>query len=1021
MRFLVEWCLRHRVAVLALTVALVFLGYRRVRDTPVDVFPEFAPPLVEVQTEAPGLSSLEVEELVSGPIERAVFGVPFLKTVRSKSVLGLSSVVMLFADGTDVLQARQLVQERISRVATQLPTSAHAPVMLSPLSSTSRILKIGITSKTFDQTKLTDLVRWTVRPRLLAVPGVANVAIWGERDRQLQVVVDPAKLHLANVSLDGLLNALRDGVTSASGGSLDTPLQRLAVSVRPPVTNALEVGQLAVGLHPTAPRVKDLAEVVESHPPPIGDAVVNDVPGLLLIVEKQPWGNTLTVTHAVEDALAVLKPTLADVEVDSRIFRPATFVERALANLRETLLVGCVLVIVILAAFLYDLRTACISMVAIPLSLLGAAMVLHLRGRTIDTMVIAGLAIALGEVVDDAIIDVENVLRRLRLEAASESPRPAYQVVLAASLEMRSAVVYATAIVVLVFLPVFFLDGLPGAFFRPLALSYVLAVVSSLVVALTVTPALCLVLLPGAGTRQREAPLARWLRRGFRPVLGALLDRPRRALLALLTMLGVAGALTPLLGESFLPAFRESDFLMHWVGKPGTSLEEMRRTVQRASIELRSVPGIHHFGSHIGRAEVADEVVGSNFAELWISVDSTVDHRKTLHEVNAIVEGYPGLYRDVQTYLQERIKEVLSGGSGAIVVRILGPDLPRLRVDAAAVMRELAVIPGVANLKVEPQVVVPQVDVRLRPDALAQAGVSAGEVQRLLGVVLQGKTVGQIVREGRLLDVVVLGTPGSRLDPAALAELRVVSATGLAPRLGDLASLTIEPAPNVVVHEGGSRKIDVSLDVKGRDLGAVAKDVRAALDRVPLGPGDHAEVVGEYATREQARSNLVGLTALSLLGIALLLYTDFRAWRPTAIVLATLPLALIGSVVAVFVTGRVVSLGSLVGFVTILGIAARNGIMLVSHYQHLETTEGMPFGRDLVLEGTLERLSPILMTALATGLALVPLIAFGERPGQEIEHPMAVVIVGGLTSSTLLNLLVMPSAYLFFHRHKVAS
>ena len=1010
---IVQWVINRRWLVVLATVIVSLWTVYVIPQMPLDVLPAFAPPQVEIQTEAPGLSSLEIEELVSAPIERAVFGVPFLKTVRSKSVLGLSSVVMLFAEGTDVLQARQLIQERIARVTPQMPASARAPVMLSPLSSTSRILKIGVTSRALDQIALTDIVRWTVRPRLLAVPGVANVAIWGERDRQVQVVIDPARLQAANVQLDALVKAVRDGVTPASGGFVDTPLQRMALSLRPMATTAEQVGQIGLGAKPGAMSIADVAEVRESHPPPIGDAVINDVPGLLLIVEKQPWGNTLEVTRKVEDALTVLKPVLPNVEVDPKIFRPATFIERALLNLRETLFVGCILVVIILATFLYDVRTAAISVIAIPLSLLSAAVVLNLRGRTIDTMVIAGLAIALGEVVDDAIIDVENVLRRLRLEQSAPNPRSSFVVVLEASLEVRSAVVYATAIVALVFMPVFFLEGLPGAFFRPLALSYVLAVVSSLVVALTVTPALCLLLLPRAATTHKEAPLARFLRARFAPLLAALLDRPRRALGSLVVMLAIAAAVTPLLGESFLPAFRENDFLMHWVGKPGTSLEEMRRTVTLASKELRAIPGIKHFGSHIGRAEVADEVVGPNFAELWISVDSDVDHAKTVARVQEVVDGYPGLYRDVQTYLQERIKEVLSGGSGAIVIRIFGDDLQRLRADALAVGHRLEGIPGVFNLKVEPQVLVPQIDVRLRADAVARAGLVAADIQRTLGAVLQGARVGEIVREGRLIDVVVVGDAKLKTDVASLADLRLVSPAGGVARLGDIASLTINPAPNVVPHESGSRKIDVSCDASGRDLGAVAKDVAAALGSLPLGPGNHAEVTGEYATRERARSNLVALAALSLLGVAIVLYADFKSWKLMLLVMATLPLALIGSVAAVFLTGRVVSLGSLVGFVTVIGIAARNGIMLVSHYRHLEDTEGVPFGRDLVLQGTLERLAPILMTALATALALVPLVALGQRPGQEIEHPMAIVIIGGLASSTVLNLLIVPTAYLF--------
>ena len=675
MRALVETCLRRRVIVLCLAVVLLILGVQRVRRIPVDVFPEFAPPRVEVQTEAPGLSSQEVEELVTTPIERALEGVPFAGALRSKSVSGLSSVVLLFEEDADILQIRQLVQERLSRVGPQLPAVSRAPVLMPPLSSTSRIMKIGLTSKTKDQADLTDLARWVVRPRLLAVPGVANVAIWGERPRQLQVVVDPAKLQTSGVRLDEVLQVARDAVVPASGGFVDTPQQRLGVTLHPGAVTAGELAQASI------PRPKlgaiplgQVAMVQEGSPPAIGDAVINDQPGLLLIVEKQPWGNTLEVTRGVEAALEALAPGMPEVEVDPAIFRPASFVERALHNLGEALLLGCVLVILVLGAFLYDLRTAFISVVAIPASLLAAAVAMNTVIGTIDTMTLAGLAVALGEVVDDAIIDVENVLRRLDLERQSASPRPAIVVVLEASLEVRSAVVHATAIVILVFLPVFFLDGLAGAFFRPLAGAYVLAILASLVVALTVTPAMCLVLLPRRAGKHHESPVARAVRNALMPAVAWVVGRPRVALAGTFGMMLAAAITAPLLGESFLPDFKENDFLMHWVAKPGTSLEELQRTSVRASKELRAIEGVRHFGAHLGRAEAADEVVGTNFAELWISVDPKVDLARTTDAVQRVVDGYPGLQRDVQTYLHERMKEVLSGGHGSIVVRIQGYD-----------------------------------------------------------------------------------------------------------------------------------------------------------------------------------------------------------------------------------------------------------------------------------------------------------------------------------------------------------
>lgn len=1018
MRWLIKICLEQRIVVLALALVLIVFGAWRVQRIPIDVFPEFAPPRVEVQTESPGLSSQEVETLVTDPIERVLEGVPFVRALRSKSVSGLSSVVLLFDQGTDVLQIRQLVQERLSRAATQLPAVAHAPVMMPPLSSTSRIMKIGLTSPTKDQMALTDLARWVIRPKLLAVAGVANVAIWGETPRQLQVIVDPAKLRDAHVRLDEVQNAVRDAVVPASGGFVDTPQQRLGVTMHPGATNANDLAATTIARPNMASiPLDEIARVQEGAPPPIGDAIINDQPGLLLIVEKQPWGNTLEVTRAVEAALDALKPGLPDVEVDPAIFRPASFVERALHNLSDALLLGCVLVTLVLAGFLYDWRTALISVVAIPTSLVAAAAAMDSMLGTIDTMALAGFAVALGEVVDDAIIDVENVLRRLGLEKRKPSPRPAHTVVLEASLEVRSAVVHATLIVSLVFLPVYFLDGLAGAFFRPLAMAYILSIVASLGVALTLTPALCLVLLPAGLDKRRESPLARRLRTIVLPWIETVLRMPKRVLACTLAALVAACACVPFLGESFLPDFKENDFLMHWVAKPGTSLAELRRTALLASKELRQIEGIRHFGSHLGRAEAADEVVGTNFAELWISVDPSVDLAQATAQVQHVVDGYPGLQRDVQTYLHERMKEALSGGSGSLVVRIQGHDLAALRDEAAAVARDLGTIAGATNIKVEQQVLVPQIDVRLSSDALRQTGLSAADVQQHLRTVLQGTRVGEVVQGGQIRDVVVMGEPYLRTEVSSLERLVLVSPSRTETRLGDIATVHIVPAPNVVQHEAGQRRIDVSCDAAGADLGTVAKNVRSKIATISMAPGHHAELVGEYAARTEARRRLGILCIAALVGIFLVLHTEFRSLRLTALVFATLPLALVGGVVAVALTGGIISIGALVGFVTVLGIAARNGIMLVSHLLHLERDEGVPFGPELVLRGVSERLVPIAMTALATGLALVPLVAGGARPGQELELPMAIVILGGLVSSTVMNVFAVPCAYLLLREH----
>jgi CzcA family heavy metal efflux pump len=862
MQWLVATSLRLRVAIAVLTVILMIAGTRIISTAAFDVFPEFAPPLVEIQTEAPGLSTSEVEALVTVPIENALNGTSWLKKVRSKSVLGLSSVVLYFEEGAELLKARQLVQERLAQIAPSLPGVAEPPVILSPLSSMSRVMKIGISSKTLSQMEMTTIAKWTIRPRLMAIPGVANVAIWGQRDRQIQVLVDPQRLRAHEVTAEDVLRATQEALEVGGGGFVDMPNQRLPVSHLSPVHQPQDLAQVPVAVRNGTPlTLGHVAELGEGSPPPIGDAVINDQPGLLLIVEKQPWGNTLEVTHKVEAALAALRPGLAGLEIDPAIFRPATFIEMSLENLNRAMLIGCVLVILVLAIFLNDWRTALISVLAIPTSLLAAALVLHYRGGTINTMVLAGLVIALGEVVDDAIIDVENIMRRLRLNREAGDPQSAFQVVLRASLEVRSAVVYGSVIVALVLMPVFLLEGLSGSFFRPLAISYVLAILASLFVALTLTPALSLLLLPQAAQRhQQEAPLVRWLKRHYEKTLPGLIAQPRRVIATLAGTVVGALLILPFLGEEFLPHFKEYDFLMHWVEKPGTSLEAMQRITVRASHELRAIPGVRNFGSHIGRAEVADEVVGPNFTELWISLDPKVDYAPTVAKIQKVVDGYPGLYRDLLTYLRERIKEVLTGASATLVVRIYGENLDVLRAQAEQVCAAMSGVPGVADLKVQPQILVPQVEVRLRPEAAAQFGLTPGAVRRAATLLVKGVKAGEFYEEQKIFDVVVWGTARVRDNVEAIRDLRIATPTGGMVPLRDVADVIITPTPNLITREAASRYTEVTCNVRDRDLGSVARDIESKVGGVRFERGYHPEFLGEYAAQQASKNRILMLS-----------------------------------------------------------------------------------------------------------------------------------------------------------------
>ncbi|MDZ4858119.1 MAG: efflux RND transporter permease subunit [Candidatus Hydrogenedentes bacterium] len=1017
MGWIIQASLRMRVLVVALALTLMVMGASSMRSTKLDVFPEFAPPHVEIQTEAPGLSTEEVESLISVPLENALNSTPHIATIRSKSVLGLSSVVLYFDESIDLDAARQQVQERVTLAASRLPVSARTPVILPALSSTSRVLKIGVSSKTYSQMDLSEIAKWTIRPRLLAVPGVANVAIWGQRDRQLQVLVDSRRLAVHDVLLDEIVSAARGAVASDSGGYIDTPNQRLAVRHVSSIQEPDDLAQAIVKtVNGTPLRIGDVADVQAGSPLPIGDAIINGGPGLLLIVEMYPWGNTLDVTRGVESALHDLAPGLEGIEVDSTIFRPATFIERSLRNLMHALLAGCVLVIVVLVAFLMDWRAAFISLLAIPLSLIAAIVVMRAMGQTVNTMVIAGLAIALGSLVDDAIIDVENIVRRLRLNRESATPKSTFRVVLDASLEVRSAIVYATIIVILVFLPVFFLDGLPGSFFRPLAQAYVLSTLASLVVAITLTPALAYMLLPRANFSKREPAFAMMLKRRYRNWMARAINRPKWAYGILGASLGITAIIIPMLGQGFLPKFQETDFLMHWVEKPGISVDAMRRITIRASDELLTIPGVRNFGAHIGRAEVADEVVGPNFTELWISIDPDADYQGTVDKVQEAVNGYPGLHRDLLTYLSERIKEVLTGASASIVVRIFGPELDRLLNSAKDVAGAMQGIPGVMDLKVESQVLVPQITVRMKPEAGPLYGVTEEDIRKAERTFVSGLKVGEIYSDQRITDVLVWGTEESRADLAALRSLLIETKAGVRVPLEEVATIEIVPTPNMIRREGASRRIDVTCNVEGRDLGSVAQEIEEKVRGLSFEQGYFPQFLGEFEARQSARNRLIGLTLVSLLGILVLLQSDFQSLRLVFMVFLSLPFALVGGVFGSLVGGGVLSLGSLVGFVAVFGIAARNGIMLISHCRHLEVEEGQKFGKNLVLRGAEERLSPILMTSLATGLALLPIALGGNKPGYEIEFPMALVILGGLFSSTMLNLFLLPTIYLHVGR-----
>lgn len=1024
MGWIIGSSLRFRHLVAAAAAAMMVLGITVLPRMHVDVFPEFAPPRVLIQTLATGLSTSDVEQLVTVPIEAALNGIQGLDDLRSKSVPQLSSIEVLFKQGTDMLRDRQLVQERLAIVTPTLPTWAAPPVILAPVSATGRAMQIGMTSKNHSLIEMSMTAYWVIRARLLRVPGVANVAIWNERLHLMAVLAKPSRMRADNVRLTQVMQATADTVDSGllrfstgavigTGGNIETPNQRISVRNVLPVVTPADLAETPVPTRDgrTVP-LGDIATVGVRHQPLIGDAIIDGNPGLLLVVEKLPTANSLQMTAGVDQALREMQPGLPGIKFDTKVFQQADFVKLAISNLTQALVLGFILVVVILALFLFEWRVALISLLTIPLSLVATVLVLYWRGATINTMTLAGLVIALGALVDDAIIDVENIIRRLRAERLSGGTRPIASVILRACLEVRSPIVYATFIIVAALIPVFMLTGLTGSFFRPLALSYTLAIVASMGVALTVTPALTLLLLHGVPIERHTSPLVGWLQKGYTGGLSRVIRRPVAAYLtfALVTLAGVA--VYPHLGQSLFPNFKERDFLIHWVAPPGTSTAEMERTTTKISRELLAIPGVQSTGAHIGQAFLGEEVAGVNLGEIWVSLSPKADYTRTLGRIHAVTSGYPGLYREVQTYLDERIQEVLTGGKEPIIVRTYGEDLATLRAKSDQILKLVESVPGVVDAHRDISSDVPQVNVTVNLAKAERYGLKPGDVRRDAATLVAGEEVGDIFRAGKAYDVVVWSPGSARHSFSDVENLPIDLPSGGRIRLGAVASVALQPNPNAIDRQGDSRYLDVGAGVSGRDLGAVVNDIQKKLAAVQFDRGYHVELLGEYTERQAAQSRLLQSSLLAGVAILLLLQASFRRWRLAALVFLTLPMALVGGVLAAWAGGGIISLGSLVGFFTVFGIAARNGILLVNHWQHLEEEEGMEFGPALVIRGARERLSPILMTSLATGLALVPLVVLGARPGHEIELPLAVVVLGGLVTSTLLNLVVVPSLYL---------
>lgn len=1013
LRALIGWAIRRRVALAVLAALALLLGSWQALRAPLDVFPEFVPPQLSIQTAAPGWSSAEVEQWVTRPIEAALGGVLDLATLHSESIGGLSVITVTFNEHADPRIARQGVSERLSDVGARLPAGVGAP-QVSPLtSSTMDLLKFGLVSDTVDDYTLRDLADWTLKPRLLAVPGVARVSVFGGSVRQLSVELDPTRLQAAAIGVPEVLGALREALIRQPGGELDLPAQRVSVqSVAATDASALT----ALVLRTTggaALHLGDLASVRPAAAAPIGDALIQGRRGVLLTVSGQYGANTLAVTTAVEALFAEwqLQLNAQGVQLITPLHRPATFIETALDDLATSLVLGSLLILALLVVFLRSARAVLIAMITIPLSLLAGMLVLVHTGATLNTMTLGGFAVALGVLIDDAVIDIENIARRLHLNAQSLHPLPRLTVILDASMEIRASVLYATWVVLLAFLPILALDGVQGRLLQPLAAAFACSVLASLLVALTVTPALCALAL---GDDPLSAPP--WMARLQQAQERAMrwVDRHLRLIAALaLAALIVAALVFSRLGGEFFPMFREGHFVLQVATRlPGTSIAEMRQLGAAISADVLTLDAVASVEQQIGRAELGEDTWGTHRSEFHVELkaDSTVDQTVVQEQLREILAHYPGVQTEVLTFLGDRLSETLTGDTAQVSVRVYGPDLATLDALAGQIAALAGTIEGVADLRTTADDLVPTVDVHWDAAALGAYGIRPSDAASTLAVASSGAVVGQVPWQDHSLDVVARLPEWVRAQPLSLLTLPIASVDGATVPLARVAQLQLSNGRYGIQHEGGQRVVSVGFNIRGRAAGPVVNELRAKVaDAIVLPPRTLVEYVGLADAERHTQWALGSSAALAVVLIALCLAAVFRRRAFVWLVLANLPFALSGAVAAMAISGIGLSIGAVVGMVTVFGISARNAILLLAHYEHRVLVEGDQWTPDLAWSGARERLRPVLMTALLTAMGLVPLALGLNRAGHEIEAPMAIAVLGGLCTSTLLTLLVLPA------------
>jgi len=1013
---IVKWSIAQRWIVVLASILVSLWGFRVLTQMPLDVFPSFAPPQVEIQTDAPGLAPEEIESLVTRPIESSINGIPGLESLRSASAVGISSIKAVFSPDTDIYRARQLVTERLQRAQGLLPQGISQPEILPINSPLGWAVKYAFVPETTDLMEVWRVVNWDVKNRLLAVPGVSNIFIYGGDERQYQVLVDPNKLKAYNVSLAEVTKAVQNANVNVPGGFLTTPDREMLVRGIGRIESIEGLRKSVIKATNGTPVLLDqVAEVKIGAALRRGDGLFRGKRAVILTISKQPDGDTPTVVKAIEAAMEEIKPALPKDVTFTKTFDQSLFIESSITNVEEALRDGVIIVSIVLILFLMNWRTVIISLSAIPLSLLLGLIVLNFTGQGINTMTLGGLVVAIGSVVDDAIVDMENVYRRLRENQVSPDPKPPLQVVFDGSVEVRVSVLFSTVIIAVVFAPIFALSGVEGRIFTPMGIAYLLSIVASTLVALTLTPALCAILLANRRLSNSETWLEHKVREVYRPALSFAIRRPKVILSAALAGFVASLIILPGLGKVFLPEFQDRSLINEMTLYPGASLDATNRSALAVMDALKDDKRFDAIQFRDGFAQGDPEVAGVNFGELdvQISEEGSRDREKTVETLRKELEKLPGVASNIGGFISHRIDDVLSGVRSAIAIKIYGSELEQLRTIGQQVQSAMNGIPGIVDLQLEPQVPVKQVQIQFDRDAAARYGLSVGELAETIETALNGRTVSQVLEKQQTFNLVVWLQDQSRNNLDVLNNLLVDTPNGQKIPLGQVAKVEYGTGPSTINRENVSRLIVVSANVSGRDLGSVIKEVRDRVGQVQLPGGYYVQFSGQFQAQEQATQTLLISGAAAFVVISVLIYFAVHSIPATIMIMVNLPLALIGGVISVALGGGILSVASMVGFITLFGVATRNGLLLVDNYNH-RIAAGMPL-KEVIVEGSSERLVAILLTALSSALGMVPLV-WGGGAGKEILQPLAIVVLGGLFTSTALTLLVLPALYSQFRR-----